>query len=230
MSTPDYEELEPEFGEVMALLRDGLPDVSTERPSEGVWDAIAAELGPTVSAGEGQDATRPAGVGDAPPDLSTDGAPASDGASVRSITSARSWGRPLAMITGAAAALLVGIPLFLASRDGDDPSQRAELAALGGFDGSGQAEVEDGSLNVRFDGSAAPDGAFYELWLLDLEGEQVEGLQSLGRIEVAADGSYAIPDGIDLGEFDVVDVSLEPDDGDPTHSGASVLRGGLTDL
>ncbi len=47
---------------------------------------------------------------------------------------------------------------------------------------------------------------------------------------MAADGTFEVPDDVDLDRFDVVDVSVEPDDGDPTHSGASILRGDLTDL
>ncbi len=226
MSTPEYNELEPEFGEVMAILRGGLPEMPTEQPTEAVWDAITAELGPTV-AGSPSSAGDRSSVPSAPSVAASD-----DGAlaEVRSITSARSWARPLAMVAGAAAALLVGVPLFLAVTGGTDPSQRAELAALEGFDGSGEAEVAGSELSVRFDGADAPEGSFYELWLLDLEGDELEDLVSLGQVEVAADGSFVIPEGIDLGEFDVVDVSVEPDDGNPDHSGVSILRGGLTDL
>ena len=36
-----------------------------------------------------------------------------------------------------------------------------------------------------------------------------------------------LPSGLDLGEFPIVDVSVEPLDGDPTHSGVSVARGVL---
>ena len=221
MSTPEYDELEADFGEVMGLLRGGLPELPTERPSEAVWDAIAAEFGPAVSA------STPRGDGESTGDGSANGGAPTN---VRSITSARSWVRPLALVTGAAAALLVGVPLFLALTGGGGPSQRADLAALAGYDGTGEAELDGRSLSVRVDGSDAPEGSFYELWLLDLEGDDLQDLRSLGRVEVAADGSFAIPDDVDLGEFDVVDVSLEPDDGNPDHSGVSVLRGGLTDV
>lgn len=223
MSTPEYDELEPEFGEVMAILRDGLPEVPSEQPDTAVWDAIAAELGQTVAGSPESGGGLASAQAVAGPD---EGA----GAEIRSITSARSWARPLAMVAGAAAALLVGVPLFLAVTGGADPSQRAQLAALEGFDGSGEAEVAGDELSVRFDGADAPEGSFYELWLLDLEGDELEDLVSLGQVEVSADGSFAIPEGIDLDEFDVVDVSVEPDDGNPAHSGVSVLRGGLTDL
>ena len=50
-------------------------------------------------------------------------------------------------------------------------------------------------------------------------------MRSLGLLDDA--GEYAIPADIDLSEFSVVDVSIEPDDGDPTHSGRSILRGTL---
>lgn len=221
MSTPEYDELEPQFGELMALLREGreaLPEVPTERPSEAVWNSVAAELG--LAAGE-SDAE---GIGAAEP--------ADAGASVRSISSARSarrtWGRPVAMLTAAAAVLLVAVPLYLAFGQGGGVDLRADLQALSGFDGTGSAEVDGSQLTVRFDGSEAPDSAFYELWLLDVENDDVQDLRSLGRIEVAADGSFELPDDIDLDEFNVVDISVEPDDGNPDHSGASVLRGPLS--
>jgi hypothetical protein len=36
-----------------------------------------------------------------------------------------------------------------------------------------------------------------------------------------------LPDGLDLGAYPVVDVSVEPLDGNPAHSGLSVARGQL---
>jgi hypothetical protein len=33
---------------------------------------------------------------------------------------------------------------------------------------------------------------------------------------------------VDVGEYPVVDVSIEPTDGDPAHSGNSVVRGTLS--
>ncbi len=251
MSTPEYDDLEAEFGEVMGLLREGPVEAPDERPSEAVWDAIAGELDLT-----GRIDRTPAPV--LPPEQldavvggpsSTDDAvsaddrlPSSDrlpsddmspveerGAVVRDIGAARSWGRRTAILTAVAAALLlVAIPVGLALTGGFDPDLQAELAALEGFDGSGEAEIDGRDLRVRFDGSEAPDGSFYELWLLDFEGEELVDLESLGEVEVAEDGSFVLPDDIDLDRFDVVDVSIEPDDGDPTHSGASILRGGLT--
>ena len=43
-----------------------------------------------------------------------------------------------------------------------------------------------------------------------------------------ARGEFTIPAGLDLGQYPVVDISAEPLDGDPTHSGTSLLRGTIS--
>jgi hypothetical protein len=63
---------------------------------------------------------------------------------------------------------------------------------------------------------------FYEVWLID---PNVEGMISLGPAR--DDGTYAVPGDVDYRDFPIVDVSLEAADGNPTHSGDSVLRGTL---
>ncbi len=80
----------------------------------------------------------------------------------------------------------------------------------------------DQGAELHLDLSSLPprDGAFYEVWLLDLDHGR---LLSLGPAR--PDGTYALPPGTDVGEYPTVDVSVEPDDGDPGHSGTSVLRG-----
>jgi len=85
---------------------------------------------------------------------------------------------------------------------------------------------ETDTLDVTFDGPSLPtvptvDG-YYEVWLVD---EDIEDMVSLGPLR--GDGIYRIPEGVDFHEFPVVDVSIEPDDGNSTHSGSSVLRGTL---
>jgi hypothetical protein len=40
-------------------------------------------------------------------------------------------------------------------------------------------------------------------------------------------GRFTVPAGVNLTDYPVVDVSLEPLDGNPAHSGTSVLRGTL---
>ena len=76
-------------------------------------------------------------------------------------------------------------------------------------------------MRVETEGLDPADG-YLELWLLDSSATR---LVSLGPLR--DDGLYDVPTGVDPGEFPVVDVSVEPVDGDPTHSGQSVLRGQL---
>ena len=52
------------------------------------------------------------------------------------------------------------------------------------------------------------------------------GLISIGLLD-GESGRFLIPDGVDLSQYPLVDVSAEPDDGDPQHSGDSILRGEL---
>ncbi|MBY5164429.1 anti-sigma factor [Salsipaludibacter albus] len=67
---------------------------------------------------------------------------------------------------------------------------------------------------------AAPDDSFYELWLLDADAGR---LVSLGPVE--DQGSFVVPAAVEVGDWPLLDVSVEPVDGDPTHSSDSVLRG-----
>ncbi len=50
---------------------------------------------------------------------------------------------------------------------------------------------------------------------------------SLGVVD-GASGTFTVPDGLDLSRYDLVDVSAEPYDGNPAHSGDSIIRGKLS--
>ncbi len=101
------------------------------------------------------------------------------------------------------------------------------LEPLPAWDASGTADLaldEDGQqvLVVSLDADAAADASGYqEVWLID---EDVEGMVSLGVME-GSTAQFVIPDGVDVATYPIVDVSLEPLDGDPTHSGDSIARG-----
>lgn len=104
---------------------------------------------------------------------------------------------------------------------------QAALDPLPGWDATGAATVQenpDGTrvLVVTLDGGAGDDG-FHEVWLIDRE---VTRLVSLGVLE-GSEGRFTVPAGLDLTDFAVVDVSEEPFDGDPAHSGDSIIRGVL---
>jgi hypothetical protein len=111
---------------------------------------------------------------------------------------------------------------------------QAQLEALPGWTASGSASVEeaaDGRRDVVVDLAAdvsADDSAdgLREVWLLRAD---ASGLVSLGLLD-GATGRFSIPAGIDLAEFPVVDVSAEPADGNPAHSGDSIVRGTLSEL
>jgi anti-sigma-K factor RskA len=62
------------------------------------------------------------------------------------------------------------------------------------------------------------------VWLLDAAGKR---LVSLGLLD-GSTATFAVPPQVDLADYPVVDVSLEPADGDPAHSGDSVVRGTLS--
>jgi anti-sigma-K factor RskA len=118
----------------------------------------------------------------------------------------------------AAAGLLVG--------GGDDREIVAEVALERLEDvGSGRATLvreADGSLRLRLVESGLPpaDDAYYEVWLI---APDITRMVSLGPLHPG--GDYVVPRGIDPAEYPIVDISVEPVDGEPTHSGRSVLRG-----
>lgn len=138
--------------------------------------------------------------------------------------------RVWALVAGAAAAGLVigGTGVWAATRTAaPEVLASATLEPLPGWDASGKAFVEtsDGHrvLVVDLEGDVGASG-FREVWLLRPD---VSGLVSLGTL-AGTTGRFDLPAGLDLDEFSVVDVSEEQFDGDPAHSGDSIVRGPLT--
>ena len=103
------------------------------------------------------------------------------------------------------------------------PLSNEGLSPLGSAS-SGKAKiVERGtSFLLRLDVSSPPKEpeSYIEVWLID---SQVKGMVSLGPFR--GNGDYPIPSGVDPAKYPIVDVSIEPADGVPTHSGVSILRG-----
>jgi anti-sigma-K factor RskA len=141
--------------------------------------------------------------------------------------------RPLAAVACAVALVAAGAvgALLTGGEDGPAPpaaAQGIELAPVGGArPAEGRVELARSGaapLTLRVAGlRALGRGRFYELWLLGERGELV----SLGSFVPAADGTATVtlPLPVDPGRFAYFDVSAEPADGDPAHSGDSVLRG-----
>jgi hypothetical protein len=103
----------------------------------------------------------------------------------------------------------------------------ASLEPLEGSTARGSVQVVSTSAGAKVavdvSGLAKADG-FYEVWLLDKEGKK---LIALGVLDGSDKGEFAMPPGVSMTDFPVVDVSLEPSDGDPNHSHNSLVRGTL---
>lgn len=212
--------------------RAGGPDLVA--PGPDVWDRIQAELGLGASSTPSTPAPAPAGV--APAERSDSGTGGTTGAGDLATVTPLAGRRRRAWLPVAAAAclaLVVGVAggVWWERREVtpvETTVATAELAPLPGWDdASGEARVEesaDGRRQVVVSLDApAPDGTFREVWLL---AEDVSGLVSLGVLE-GSEGRFDLPDGLDLADFPLVDVSEEHFDGDPAHSGDSVVRGPL---
>ena len=85
-------------------------------------------------------------------------------------------------------------------------------------------ETPDGTRMVRVELEAdqAPD-SYREVWLIT---KDASALVSLGVLD-GGEGTFTVPAEIDVSQYVLVDVSNEPDDGQPGHSGDSIVRGEL---
>jgi Anti-sigma-K factor rskA len=196
-------------------------------PPPRVWDAIAAATGVTTRPRPDLASVPPPPPEAAPGPPAPAPRPVPDG-TVRALRPRRSR----LLLAGAAAAVVgagIGAAVVVATT-GDDGGQSIAAAALDPLDDSGASggarvvERPDGTrlLEVQLEAPALDEG-YYEVWLLD---EEVQGLVPVG-VAQAGTTTFPLPAGLDLGEFPLVDVSVEPLDGDPGHSGVSVVRGAL---
>lgn len=225
--------------EAAQIARTTLGESALLEPSAAVWAGIHRELGlaadvrppaPALTASPRQTATLESAPLAAPP---SHRAPAPI-ASIDAARSRRSALRRVAVPVLTVAAVAAAATTVALSWDALRPAPApvtvaaADLQALPAWDGaSGDATVTEnaaGERVVSIDLASVADGeGVREVWLLTPE---VDGLISLGLLE-GDSGEFVIPDGIDLTEYPIVDVSLEPVDGDPAHSGDSIVRGAL---
>jgi hypothetical protein len=196
-----------ELRAVVATAREVEPEDQPVAPPPAVWEAVSAELG-------------------------LRGVAAGDELAARRMPTGRRRGALLLAAAAAVTGIAVGAAgaLLLSGDDSTAPAQvvaQADLAALPEHQGSGSATVHtsDGERVLVVDVSDLTKGdGFYEVWLLDSEAQR---LVSLGLLE-GDEGRFPLPEQVDVGEYPVVDVSIEPTDGDPAHSGNSVVRGTLS--
>lgn len=237
---------------VVALGRasDGL---ELSRPDPMVWQRIAEELGldhdaaaPVHPAPRASGAARPLSI-----DLAAPGrGPRRPSRPDRSARGRAVWipVAAAALVVGAAGGLLGGgafrapAPTQSSTAVGSEVIvSRAALDAFPGWTGArGTATLErtpGGRLTLVVDldtrsesgsgsGSESGSGAgspLREVWLMRPD---LSGLVSVGFLD-GDRGRFVVPSGVDPGDYPLVDVSAEADDGNPQHSGDSIVRGTL---
>lgn len=137
--------------------------------------------------------------------------------------------RPGVWLAAAAATALLAGGVFWSVQQNQPavtPLAQAELAPVDQHSATGSArviEATDGqrTLEVRVDKNEAR--GYQEVWLI---APDLSRLVSLG-VMTSESGTFAVPEGLDLGEYPIVDVSDEPVDGNPAHSSVSIVRGTL---
>lgn len=97
----------------------------------------------------------------------------------------------------------------------DSDASRGEASALRSDDSV--------TLRVRASDLGDEDG-FHEVWLINVDGKRMVGV---GILADGDEGEFLVPRHLIDEGYRIVDISVEPDDGDPTHSGVSLARGEL---
>lgn len=145
-----------------------------------------------------------------------------------------SWPR-LGLVTAASAAAVV-VGILLLGRDGlGEPDAVATLVGAASYSGvRGEAKLYDsaregGTLVVSLGSTPPPPaGHHYEVWVLR---DGTELMESVGELSVATlhreldEHEFRLGVG---GSFAAVEVSVEPNDGAPDHSGVSLAGGRFT--
>jgi len=192
--------------------------------------ARAAEVGrTTLSAGEllSPDARVWSRISDEL-NLTSAQAPAPQLAPVATLRPRRRWATAVVGAAAAVALVVGGVAGWQYLQPAYSVLATATLDAFPEWPGAtGNAVLEkraDGArvIQVSFDAPGLQDG-YREVWLITSDATQ---LVSLGVVR-GTSGTFTVPDGVDISQYDLVDISDEPYDGDPTHSGNSIVRGQL---
>jgi hypothetical protein len=103
---------------------------------------------------------------------------------------------------------------------------QTSLTPLPAHTGSGDARVEqlpDGTRHLIIRLSNDPITGFRGVWVGSAD---LSRMVSLGVLDNES-GIFTIPDGVDLAQYPIVDVSNQPYNGNPAHSADSIARGTL---
>jgi anti-sigma-K factor RskA len=136
--------------------------------------------------------------------------------------------RPALAAAAVLALVVLGTALgaLIAGGDGSPSAGReVALAAVGDGPRGAHADARLRSTTMRLTVSGLPrvgTGGFYEVWMM----RDATHLVALGSFRVGADGRARVdlPVTASPRRFPVLDISREAADGDPAHSGHSVLR------
>jgi anti-sigma-K factor RskA len=136
--------------------------------------------------------------------------------------------RPALAAAAVLALVVLGTALgaLIAGGDGSPGAGReVALAAVGDGPRGAHAAARLRATNMRLTVSGLPRvgaGGFYEVWMM----RDARHLVALGSFRVGADGRARVdlPVTASPRRFPVLDISREAADGDPAHSGHSVLR------
>ncbi|HKJ55391.1 MAG TPA: anti-sigma factor [Nitriliruptoraceae bacterium] len=197
-------------------------DVTDTEDTDEALDAADIAATPTPQTDAEPTAASPAGPPDAGP---------AKVVSLDERRARRTGGSPIAWMAAAAAAVVLVVGGIWVTTQ--PATEQVATFAMEPLDDRVATEVDgdvvrDGDATVvELDLTALPElpaGEFYELWLLDLDNGE---LVSLGEVD-AATTTVPIEGPVDATAFPVIDVSVEPADGEPAHSGDSVLRGPIT--
>ncbi len=221
----------PEHVDLVALLRGELTNAEALRVAEHLdecetcrADLADAAVGHSLLSGAGRTLQPSSETGEAPaPATPLRPAPQPPGLLTR-------WSRPLALVA-AATALVVGsaaVTSIVVRSDQETlvagTPQQAEFEPVEGS-GGGRVEMvdDDGAVSMTIETRDLPQpgqGEYFQVWLFNPDTGK---MLSLGILGPGGTGGFEFPDTL-LGRYQVVDVSLEKDDGDPAHSVTSVLR------
>lgn len=144
----------------------------------------------------------------------------------------RRWSRvPATAVAALAGVAAVVAGLFLMTRSTANVREVA-LVAPGGGSGEGVARLQRGDAGVIVELAVVglpvpPEGSFYECWYVaDTDTADHPNRVTAGTFTVAAKGTTKVhmTTAADHEHFPRIEVTLEPDDGDPSRTGPVVLR------
>lgn len=222
-----------EMTHAVIVGRAAMDDQQMEAPAARVWKEIHTRLGLSDAVHDDPLSTpEPVNIPDAGTARTAGTADSAVSAREVSIRPRRARGHRMLWTLAASLAVLAGVggAIWAGTTASLAPVSVAS-ATLDAFpdhpQAAGEAEVDeqpDGSreLTVTVNVDETAD-TYREVWLIRNDGQ---ALISLGVLS-GRSGTFRIPNGVDLSDYDLVDISFEPIDGDPAHSGDSIVRGAL---